>query len=481
MFDHWPGVYTEPPDTEQSRALTARLTSASRLENCGAALRLRAIADIFEDRRTTLGEREDWAVDTWAAVGAEVAAALRLSLGKANSYMNYALAMLRLPAVAAVFETGDIDFRLFQTIVFRTHLITDSEAMAEIDVELSAVVARWPSMTRGKLATKIDDIVVARDPDAVRRVQDRGSDREVTFWESAEGYVEMTARLSATSGAALDKRLSVMAKSVCKDDPRTVGQRRSDALGTLGTGEDRLACQCREFDCAASATPTGSVVIHVVAPQATLDGTAKKPGYLLDTGELIPPELLAELAATARQRPVVIPIEVPSEPGYHPSRALADFVRCRDLTCRAPGCYKPATHCDIDHTVPWPNGSTDASNLKLLCRDHHILKTFWGWKDQQLADGTVIWTLPDGETYVTTPGSILLFPALMTPTGPPATAPPPEHRCGDRSVMMPKRRTTRRQSRAHDIANERARNRALRQPPEAGRAPPASNDDAPPF
>jgi hypothetical protein len=244
---------------------------------------------------------------------------------------------------------------------------------------------------------------------------------------------------------------------------------------------DRVACRCGESDCAATQTPIGSVVIHVVADQATLEGAGTKPGVLLDTGELIPPELLTELKATARQRPVTIPIETPPDPSYHPSRALADFVRARDLTCRAPGCDKPATYCDIDHTVPWPYGPTHASNLKALCREHHILKTFWGWKDKQLADGTVIWTLPDGETYVTTPGSILLFPALMTPTGPPATPPRPAHRCGDRSVMMPRRSTTRRQNRAHDIANERARNRAERTPPAAGPEPPRSRDDAPPF
>src|SRR5690348_10142039 len=130
MFDHWPGDYVELPDTAQSRELVARLTTVAQLENRAAAQRLRVIAELLELRREALGEREDWAVDTWRAVGAEVAAALRLSVSKANSYMNYALAMVRLPAVAAVFETGDIDFRLFQTIVFRTHLITDADTTA---------------------------------------------------------------------------------------------------------------------------------------------------------------------------------------------------------------------------------------------------------------------------------------------------------------------------------------------------------------
>ena len=35
-------------------------------------------------------------------------------------------------------------------------------------------------------------------------------------------------------------------------------------------------------------------------------------------------------------------------------------------------------------------------NLKCLCRQHHLLKTFWtgidGWTDQQLPDGPGFWT-----------------------------------------------------------------------------------------
>ncbi|REO02017.1 HNH endonuclease, partial [Mycobacterium tuberculosis] len=82
---------------------------------------------------------------------------------------------------------------------------------------------------------------------------------------------------------------------------------------------------------------------------------------------------------------------------------LAAFVRARDLTCRAPGCDRPATQCDLDHTIAFADGgATHAANLKCLCRLHHLLATFCGWRAQQLPDGTVIWTLPGNQTYVTT-------------------------------------------------------------------------------
>ena len=113
---------------------------------------------------------------------------------------------------------------------------------------------------------------------------------------------------------------------------------------------------------------------------------------------------------------------LPPNRSYRPSANLDWFVRCRDMTCRFPGCKKPADVCDLDHTIAYPVGPTCASNLKCLCRKHHLLKTFWagpnGWRDRQLPDGTVIWTDPDGQTHVTRPGSYELFPKLCEPTAP---------------------------------------------------------------
>ena len=75
----------------------------------------------------------------------------------------------------------------------------------------------------------------------------------------------------------------------------------------------------------------------------------------------------------------------------------------------------------------------------------------------------MIWRLPDGHTYVTTPGSALLFPSLCAPTG---DAPRPAafnaERCGERTAMMPKRLRTSAQDRAQRIATERRHNRDAR-------------------
>ncbi|KPN48499.1 hypothetical protein AN931_18250, partial [Mycobacterium intracellulare subsp. chimaera] len=289
---------------------------------------------------------------------------------------------------------------------------------------------------------------------------------------------------------ALDRRLDALAATVCAHDPRTREQRRADALGALAADADRLACRCGRPDCAAGGRAAGPVTVHVIGERATLAGTGATPGVEIGAEGLIPPEVLAELAASARLVPLAHPGDAAPEAGYVPSRALADFVRCRDLTCRWPGCDRPATACDLDHTIPYAaGGPTHASNLKTLCRTHHLVKTFWGWKEKQLPDGTLIFTSPAGQTYVTTPGSALLFPSLCAATGAIAApeADPPPNYCAQRTAMMPKRRRTRTQDRAARVAGERKHNRDARL---ARRALPATcswptvygpDDDPPPF
>ena len=113
----------------------------------------------------------------------------------------------------------------------------------------------------------------------------------------------------------------------------------------------------------------------------------------------------------------------------------------------------------------------------LASRCHHLVKTFWGWTDKQLADGTLILTSSAGCTYVTTPGSSLLFPSLCHWVGgmpAPEADPHPEDYCAERTAMMPQRTRTR----AQRINTERRRNRQARttQPTETptytGPAPP---------
>ena len=262
--------------------------------------------------------------------------------------------------------------------------------MTAVDRELAQRMPRWGSMNRNQLALRIDTIVAHADADAVRR-RDRIAGREVFVGDVDNGLAELSATLFATDAHAFADRLTALARTVCEGDPRTLAQRRADAIGALAAGAGRLSCRCGRADCTAEGNAASPVVIHVIAEKSTVQGTGDAPGAMAGYEGLIPAELIAELAQTARLRPLIHPGDAPPECGYIPSRALADFVRFRDLTCRFPNCDQPAMACDVDHTIPHGDGGpTHASNLKCLCRVHHLLKTFWGWCDEQLRDGTLI-------------------------------------------------------------------------------------------
>ncbi len=198
---------------------------------------------------------------------------------------------------------------------------------------------------------------------------------------------------------------------------------------------------------------------EALAPDPPTGPAQTNPAVVIGGAIMPAPLLAAKVATTATIRPLVHPGDAPPEPRYVPSRKLADFVRCRDLTCRFPGCDEPAYRCDLDHTIAYPVGPTCASNLGCLCRKHHLLKTFWCWLARQLPDGTIIWTAPSGQTYTTYPGSRLLFPTLCKPTAPIGIAAVVTEE-PNRGLAMPRRTRTREQNHAKRIDAERRLNDA---------------------
>jgi hypothetical protein len=469
-------------------SVVAAIGVCARAEAAVAARRLAAIAELVSRRArysSQVADTEHWACDNWDAITAEVGAAQRISHPMASGQMYVAVALSsRLPKVGAMLEQGLISARLASAIVWHTDLITDPAIVNLVDAALAADAARFGPLSVTKTAAAIAAIVARHDPSAVRRTRAEASDREVkiTGGDRGSGTAALWGRLFASDAAVLERRLTAMAAGVCEHDSRTTAQRRADALGALAAGGAHLACGCGRPECPAPAgdARAAAVVIHVVAEPATLeaphdprargDGPTPEPtptreparpvlpGFLTG-GATVPAPLLAHLAATgAGVRRLHHPAEAP-EPGYRPSAALARFIRARDMTCRFPGCDNPVT--DIDHTIPWPLGPTHPSNLALLCRKHHLIKTFWaGWRERQYPDGTLEWTSPTGHTYTTHPGARLIFNALCLPTGDlPTPAPDPAPGGGARrGVAMPARRRTRAQDRAQRLKSERDHN-----------------------
>ncbi|WP_263987888.1 HNH endonuclease signature motif containing protein, partial [Mycolicibacterium fluoranthenivorans] len=303
--------------------------------------------------------------------------------------------------------------------------------------------------------------------------------------EDPAGTVAVWGRLLATDAAVLRARLTALAATVCEADPRTVGQRRADAMGLLAVDPtaDRLTCLCGEPGCPAAGVDPRSAAVTVYVLTDTVPGAAadtpRDPGVhgddlqglrapaavtgtpgVIPGGGVVPAPLVAELVATgARVATLADTNDLTAEPRYRPSAKLAAWVRTRDLTCTFPGCHRGAQYCDLDHSVPWPGGATHPGNLAALCRTHHLLKTFAGWSTVQHPDGTHTWTNPTGHTYTTVPLTRILFPdkPIHTPAPPPTPAGSGSG-VGDRGLAMPRRRRTRAHTHTARINAERRLN-----------------------
>ncbi|KQY07268.1 hypothetical protein ASD37_14525 [Mycobacterium sp. Root135] len=510
-----------------------------RVESAACARRVAAMAAMFQVAHAAddSAERDLWCTDTWDAVAAHIGAAQRITHGAASNQLLIAVALHeRFPLVAAVFAEGLITYQLVRIVVQRGALVVDPDALHELDRLLAEALSTREPMSTATLEKTVDAFVAQVDPQAVHRTETQARGRSVDVGEDdGSGMATVFATLFATDATAFDARVDALARTVCPADPRTLDQRRADAIGALAHGADRLACLCETGDCPAGENPPSTgVVVYVIASadtlreplaqapsppppapadddsapdsadrssdeapraesrdgipagpadeRASLDGEppamftkplreltltealTPTPGRLAQLrpaammgGQFLPGAIACRATVGATITSIVHPGQAPPEPRYRPSKKLADFVRCRDMTCRFPGCKVPATHCDVDHSVPWPYGPTAASNLKCLCRRHHLLKTFWGgqsgWRDEQLDDGTIVWTAPDGRQHITTPGSRLLFPELSEPTASVVVNGVPTAHTG--GLTMPRRKTTRAQDRANRIRRER--------------------------
>ncbi|MBD3782876.1 MAG: DUF222 domain-containing protein [Micrococcales bacterium] len=88
---------------------------------------------------------------------------------------------------------------------------------------------------------------------------------------------------------------------------------------------------------------------------------------------------------------------------YRPTRAIAEFVKTRDGTCRMWGCTRPTVRCDLDHARAWPDGQTTPTELESLCRHHHRFKQTGRWRPVLDPDGTLTWHGPNSATRTTEP------------------------------------------------------------------------------
>ncbi len=195
---------------------------------------------------------------------------------------------------------------------------------------------------------------------------------------------------------------------------RTRGQRRADALASLGwlsltTGHlgGRECAGCGTAVGARLAKAHGrAVTVNVTVGLSTLLGLSEHPAFLDGYGP-IDADAARVLAAAGVWR------WVGTAPAggyaldygttrYVPPQELVDFVLLRDRECVMPGCHQQAQRCEIDHRTPWPFGPTSACNCSALCKGCHVQKHRAGWTIEHLGGGRQKWTSPTGHSSVVT-------------------------------------------------------------------------------
>ncbi|TQK18256.1 uncharacterized protein DUF222 [Microbacterium sp. SLBN-154] len=153
--------------------------------------------------------------------------------------------------------------------------------------------------------------------------------------------------------------------------------------------------------------------VQITLPITTLTGVTGS-GAELNGVTPVDPETARRMAGTARvwDRVMTDPITgvVTAVDRYTPHPSQTRFLNARDVTCRTPGCRRPAKLCDKDHSRDFAlGGPTSNDNLCNECVRHHTLKHATNWHVEQLPGGILTFTSPGGKIYDSHPPSRVAF------------------------------------------------------------------------
>ncbi|EOM76330.1 HNH endonuclease [Rhodococcus rhodnii] len=356
--------------------------------------------------------------------GESAANEVALALGMSEGRVWFAITLCedldtRLRLTNTAFSVGELDLAQVRTIHNLLQNLSDEKAR----IVEAALFARGPidRLPPARLSGRLRRLVARYDRDgfAERSARAKG-ERYISVKQCDDGMAFLSGELPSLDAAMIWNRLKEMAiGDVCAGDERSMPQRHADALVALADGSGRLTCGCGRNDCATAIPAAGKrgPLVQIVVSDGSVSAGGMTAGFLPGVGPLDPETVREAVAHSATQRihvSAVDPVEAaPDIAGlrYRIPRALADRIRARDGVCRFPQCAVPAASCDIDHTTPFDHehpdqgGRTEEANLACLCRRHHRWKTQGRMAVQQLGDGLLRWTMPDGTVYDTEPDS----------------------------------------------------------------------------
>jgi hypothetical protein len=257
------------------------------------------------------------------------------------------------------------------------------DLIADLDVQdTTAAMRTWQQ--RAKIALALD----GKEPD---------DERKAHLSRLLDGTGRLDANLDAEGHATVAAALRLAESRDVEGEERTPARRRHDALVDL----------CQHFLDHQKVRAGGRHRPHLNVVVKAEDLHEDGPGRTLD-GVPLPPSTMRALACDANVHRVVQGAGSSILDYGRSTRtippALYTALVLRDRGCRVPGCDTPAEWCDGHHIEHWEDGgSTDLSNLVLLCRRHHRVIHTKGWHIKLLPTGTVEVTRPDGQVMTSDP------------------------------------------------------------------------------
>ncbi|HKT55918.1 MAG TPA: DUF222 domain-containing protein [Microbacterium sp.] len=425
---------------------------------------------------TQLGMRE---------VYAEIAAALHLSeLQVARRVSDATVLVSRFAETLYRVSDGVLSPQHAQVIADTGTVIDDPDLRAEYERHALTIA---DELTPAQLKDALTALVSRLDPDGTReRIRDAVTRRKVTVRPLEPGLSRVTADVPTVHGVGIVNRLRDMATELAAQnqadadtaavhedagdagpaeaapavgsdadadesdavvDERTQGQVMADIFCDLlltaapaghGTTDQHQAALAAIRPTVHVTIPAGTLTTTAASSLAggTFTGTAECAGSAIGVAEVpgygpVDDTTARHLAATADvwirvfTHPTSgVPVTVDR---YRPTTRQRLHLEARDQHCRFPGCRRPATHCDLDHTTPAATGGpTSLQNLACLCPRHHTLKHHTDWHVRQHPGGILTWTSPTRRVHTTRPPGTIHF----HPEHPPGTerepAPEPE-------------------------------------------------------
>lgn len=308
------------------------------------------------------------------------------------------------PLVSAALDEGDLSLDQARGILDALSAIkphVDLDKLAWLQEFLVGQAALLPASDLMRLCRVLPD---RYNPDGVEpREEELRTLAGVKLIQRRNGMLRLIADLDPESGGyvktALDARTAPRRQvgfldaddpqlDAVLDDPRTVPQRRVDAL--VGMAKDDLKADRGDL------SGVSATVLVIVDQEALEIGIGSATIAGVDTP--VSAATARRMACDARIIPVVLggasqPLDLgASRRLFSEAQRLAMAVR--DGGCIWPGCGEPSGRCEAAHLKPWRDGGrTSVDNGVLMCPFHHRRFDNDGWELEYR----------DGERYLIPP------------------------------------------------------------------------------